>query len=184
MDSTMLCFLKDKCITILEQKIELQDIHFAAAMLSPNYRTLRQATKSEQTQAQKYIKKRLEMITKSTATSTQIDSSSSDDDNRHYLSKYVDNPRVSRKQDELTRYLRFDHRENDTNDILGFWKTMADFLPNLAKVASQILVVSGTSASVERSFSSAGQVVSERRSNISPDVVNDIIFLRSAKKMK
>jgi hypothetical protein len=36
-------------------------------MLYPNYRTLRQAIKAEQTQAQKLLRRRIEMITKSTA---------------------------------------------------------------------------------------------------------------------
>jgi hypothetical protein len=184
-DSSILCFLKDKCLTILERKIELQDLHFAAAMLNPNYRTLREATKSEQTQAQRYVKKRLQAITQSVASSAQANSSSSDDDdNRHYLSKYVDNPRISKKQDELSQYLKMDHRETNANDILSFWKTMADSLPNLARVASQILTVPGTSSSVERSFSVSGQIISERRSSISPDLVDDILFLRSVKKMK
>ncbi len=66
-DSSVLRFSKNRCITILENKIELNDIHYAAAMLSPNYRTLRQATKAEQAQAQKYLKRRIEMITKFTA---------------------------------------------------------------------------------------------------------------------
>jgi hypothetical protein len=123
------------------------------------------------------------MITKSTASPEQSASSSdSDDDNRHYLSKYVDNPPTSRKQDELTRYLKFDHRETNSNDALEFWSTMGDSLPTLSKVAFQILAVPATSANVERSFSAAGQIVSERRSNISSDLVNDILLLRSTKK--
>jgi hAT family C-terminal dimerisation region len=182
-NTSIVRLLKDRCLTYLEHKIELQDIHFAAAMLNPNYRTLRQATKAEQTQAQKFLRRRIEMIIKSTASPEQSASSSdSDDNNRHYLSKYTDNPPISRKQDELTRYLKFDHRETSSNDILEFWSTMADSLPTLAKVAFQILTIPATSANVERSFSAAGQVISERRSNISPDLVNDILFLRSTKK--
>ncbi len=77
-----------------------------------------------------------------------------------------------------------DYHETNNNDILGFWKTMADSLPNLAKVASQILTVPGTSSSVERSFTASGQIISERRSSISPDLVDDILFLRSVKQMK
>jgi hypothetical protein len=131
------------------------------------------------------LKKRLQAITQSVASSAQANSSSSDDDdNHHYLSKYVDDPRISKKRDELSQYLKMDYRETNTNDILSFWKTMADSLPNLAKVASQILTVPGTSASVERSFSVSGQIISERRSSISPDVVDDILFLRSVNKMK
>ena len=122
----------------------------------------------------------------SAASSAQMDSSSGsdDDDHRHYLSKYVDNSRISHPQDELTRYIKFDHRETNTNDILEFWKTMTDSLSALSKVVLQILTVPAPSASVERSFSAAGQVIFERRSNISPDVVNDILFLHSTKRMK
>ncbi|CAF5107615.1 unnamed protein product, partial [Rotaria sp. Silwood1] len=111
---------------ILEQNIELQDIHFAAAMLNPSYRSLRQATKEEQTRTQKYLRKRLEGITQSVASSALTHSDSDDDhDNRDYLARYMDNPPVSRKQDEVFRYLKFDHRETNTSDILEFWKTMA-----------------------------------------------------------
>jgi hypothetical protein len=50
----------------------------------------------------------------------------SDDDDRHYLSKYVHNPPISRKLDDLTRYLKFDHCETNSNDTLEFWSSMAD----------------------------------------------------------
>jgi len=144
---------------------------------------LRQATKAEQTQAQKFLRKRLEMIIKSTACPKQPDSSSdSDDDNCQYLSKYVNNPRMSRKQDKLTRYLKFDHRETNPTDILEFWRTMVDSLPVLTKVAFHILTLPAMFANVEWSFSDAGQTISERRSNISPDVINDIYFFAFNKK--
>jgi hypothetical protein len=74
------------------------------------------------------------------------------------------------------RYLRFDHRETTANDILDFWKTMADSSLALIKVAFEILPVPATRASVECSFSAAGQMVSERRSSISPKVLNDTLF--------
>lgn len=75
--------------------MELQDVHFAAAMLNPNYRTLRGATKAEQVEAQKYVKKRLETITKLTDNSTPVENNSgddNDDEDHHYLSKYEDDP--------------------------------------------------------------------------------------------
>ncbi len=87
-----------------------------------------------------------------------------------------------KKQDELTSYLKFDHRETNSNDVLEFWSTMGDSLPALTKVAFQILTIPATPANVERSFSAAGQIVYERRFNISRDLVNDILLLRSIKK--
>ena len=47
MDSSILRFLKDRCLTYLEHKIKLQDIHFAVAVVNPNCRPLGRATKAE-----------------------------------------------------------------------------------------------------------------------------------------
>jgi len=69
--------------------------------------------------------------------------------NCYYLSRYVDNQWTSQKQDELTRYLRFEHCKTNRNNILDFWKTMmTEFLSSLTKVSSQILIVSIKSSSV------------------------------------
>ena len=84
----------------------------------------------------------------------------------------------------MSRYLKFEHRERSTPDILKFWKTKAKFLPSLTKLAFQVLPVPAISASVKRSFSAAEQVVFERQSNISPYVVDDIVLLCSVKKKK
>ena len=162
-------------------------MHFSAAMVNLSYRSSRQVTKEEQSRARKCLRKRLESIFQLAVSSPLIYNNIDDDhehDNEDYFTRYVDNPPTSRKQDEASRYLKSEHREISTPDILKFWKTMAKFLPSLTKLAFQVLPVPATSASVERSFSAAGQVVFERRSNISPDVVDDIVFLRSFKKSK
>ena len=117
------------------------------------------ATKEEQSRAQKYLRERLEGIVQSAASSPLIYNDIDDDhdhDNEDYFARYVDNPPTSRKQDEVSRYLNFEHRERSTHDILKFWKTMAKFLPLLTKLALQVLAVPAASASVERSFSAVG----------------------------
>ena len=71
----------------------LKENPFAAAVLNSNYRTLRRTTNLEQTQAQKYLKQRLEAF-KETGSSEPVKNNSSDDNNKedhHYLSRYDDN---------------------------------------------------------------------------------------------
>ena len=48
--------------------------------------------------------------------------SDSDDDNEncHYLLRYVDNVWTSWKQDKLTRYLRFENHKTNTKNVLDF----------------------------------------------------------------
>ena len=70
---------------------------------------------------------------------------------------------------------------NDENDNpLLFWQEHANILPNLSKLARRIFCIPASSAGVERAFSSAGVIISQRRSNIHPSLVNDIILVRSA----
>ena len=47
----------------------------------------------------------------------------------------------------------------------------------LAKFAIDILVVQGTSVPSEQIFSTAGDVISKKRSRLTGDHVNEIIFL-------
>ena len=56
--------------------------------------------------------------------------------------------------------------------------------PNLSKLARRIYSIPCTSAAVEREFSVAGQIVNQRRSNLDPTTVNNILFLRSIENNK
>jgi len=74
---------------------------------------------------------------------------------------------------------------NENDDPLLFWKEQNHILPNLSKLAKKIFCIPALSAQVERAFSSAGVVISQRRTNINrtninPSMVNDIILVRSA----
>jgi hypothetical protein len=56
--------------------------------------------------------------------------------------------------------------------------------PVLSKVAARVLAVPATSAAVEREFSLAGNIITQKRSKLSPDAVNDMVFNHSYKKYK
>ena len=64
-----------------------------------------------------------------------------------------------------------------TEDLLKWWKNNAAEFPKLSRTARQILVIPASSASSERNFSSAGQVISERRTCLSSVNVDSILFL-------
>ena len=92
---------------------------------------------------------------------------------------------AKRAQCELEMYLHMDIAQytasnNDTDNTLLFWKGQKDVLPITSKLAKQIFCIPASSAAVECAFSSAGVIISQRKTNINPSTVNDILLIRSA----
>ena len=64
--------------------------------------------------------------------------------------------------------------------ILKWWKEHAVLFPYLSQVARRYLAMPATSASVERLFSVAGQVVTAKRNRLHPSSVTLLVFLHEA----
>ena len=94
---------------------------------------------------------------------------------------------------EIDLYLRHgaDKTTTESNDdqvqecnSLSFWKGRHTSYPVLAKVTARVFSVPATSASVECEFSFSGNIITQKRSKLSPEIVNDIVFNRSYKIYK
>ena len=84
------------------------------------------------------------------------------------------------RNDELDKYLRMTIEDNyKQSNPLPFWKDHEQKFPCLSLLARRLFLIPVTSAAVERSFSAAGLAITERRSSLDPDTVNDILFIRS-----
>ncbi|XP_077270177.1 E3 SUMO-protein ligase ZBED1-like [Temnothorax americanus] len=62
-------------------------------------------------------------------------------------------------------------------DLCAWWKAHEVCFPAVAKIARQILCIPASSATAERVFSSAGNIVSAKRSCLLPENVSHLIFL-------
>jgi hypothetical protein len=64
--------------------------------------------------------------------------------------------------------------------VLTWWKLFGTHLfPMIARVARSVLCVSASSAKSENNFSDAGNTLTQKRSNLNPGIVNDMMFVRS-----
>ena len=64
--------------------------------------------------------------------------------------------------------------------VLMWWKLFGTHLfPMIARVARSVLCVSASSAKSENNFSDAGNTLTQKRSNLDPRIVNDMMFVRS-----
>ena len=63
------------------------------------------------------------------------------------------------------------------DDILGWWNSQKEIYPRLAMLARAILPIPATSAPSERVFSTAGLIITSKRSQLAPSTVNNIVFV-------
>ncbi|XP_044127313.1 E3 SUMO-protein ligase ZBED1-like [Bufo gargarizans] len=65
-----------------------------------------------------------------------------------------------------------------TEDPLNWWREHEVIFPLLSRLSKQYLCIPGTSVSAERVFSTAGDVVTAKRSALKPDHVDQLVFLQ------
>lgn len=82
-------------------------------------------------------------------------------------------------QDEVAAYIDYKTPKEDSFDVLSWWREHERLFPNVAHIARSILSIPASSAASERDFSCAGYVIQERRSQLRPSTVDDILFLHS-----
>ena len=80
---------------------------------------------------------------------------------------------------EINRY-KLMPVESFNSDPLNFWKKNRHALPILSQLARKLLCIPSTSAASERTFSTAGNIISDKRSRLSSDMVQTLVFLYGA----
>ena len=70
--------------------------------------------------------------------------------------------------------------ESVHNIPLKWWSVRAPEFPNIALFARRVLAVQATSAPVERLFSTAGNVISKKRTRLCDSMAADLIMLHDS----
>ena len=81
-----------------------------------------------------------------------------------------------RAEDEIRRY-RAENPAGLNENPLTWWRSNEREYPLLARRTKQCLCVPGTSIASERVFSTAGDIVTAKRSCLTPNHVNELLFL-------
>lgn len=63
-------------------------------------------------------------------------------------------------------------------DIFKFWEAVKLTDPEMAKLAAIVLSAPATQVTVERAFSTLPLVITERRANIGPDLLNKLLTVK------
>lgn len=100
------------------------------------------------------------------------------------ISDFEDTDESDNEISELERYIalkpgKFRDSDGNQTDVLKWWHTNEANFPLLSRIAKFILSIPASSAASERDFSSAGLTLSDRRTNLCPKRLDDILFLHS-----
>ena len=163
----------------------MEDDYIIATFLHPNYKQLRGATSSQNANCHATCRRFLFPDSSSAAIVEE------DEDyeppmkkSKPFMTLLMDkrNNRENSSLDEVDKYIEMQVEDNEVHtDPLSFWKQKQQRVafPNLTRLACRFFAIPCSSAAVERQFSAAGQIVTQRRSNLDPSTVNNILFLRS-----
>ncbi|CAF3486506.1 unnamed protein product [Rotaria socialis] len=167
-------FFRKRLLQLLRTMFTFDEKHLAAAVLHPLYRKLTFSTTYLKGIAHSYIREQIDEI---------LDQFADPDDHSNNgidtLSTTTTTTAVFRN-DELDKYLKMNIEEiHKIPNPLPFWKHYQQKFPCLSLLARRLFSIPVTSAAVERSFSAAGPAVTERRSSLDPQTLNDILFVRS-----
>ena len=191
-------FFRKRLGQLLRCKFAFDDRHLAAAVLHPLYRRLTFATPYCKNIAHLYIREQLDEILGLNNQQQRHTISGEPAKKKHKtMEDQFADPDIDgntydvnsaseavSKAGELDRYLRMNIEDiYKQSNPLTFWREHQQKFPALSLLARRLFSIPVTSAAVERQFSSAGLTISQRRSSLDPDTVNNILFVRSVQNV-
>jgi hypothetical protein len=189
-------FFRLRMLELLESMFVLEPIHFVATFLHPRYRYLRKCSNAQINSCKSYVRRQMKDIVereklKRLLFNQQPERRVEQNDTaepplkkkrvgQEYESGDLSDEYSETEDDEIDKYLSM-HIDSElvVDNPLVFWKANQNNLPLLSKLARMIHCIPATTSSVEREFSAGGLVVTERRSSIKPENLNNILFVRS-----
>jgi hypothetical protein len=72
----------------------------------------------------------------------------------------------------------------NVNNILDHWESVKSEYPRLYVVFKILLAIPAANLSSKRNFNYAGLTLTDKRANIKPDKVHDMLFIRSSFDLK
>ena len=179
-------------LQLLRSMFVFDEKHLAAAVLHPAYRKLTFATPYSKALAYSYIRSEIAQIL---GLHSEQEIAPSEPPRKKYRSMEEqfqdpdDNSGIDAsgtfgsttlKNDELDKYLNMGIEDvHKIPNPLPFWKLNERKFPCLSLIARRLFCIPVTLAAVERSFSAAGLAITERRSSLDPQTLNDILLVRS-----
>jgi hypothetical protein len=107
----------------------------------------------------------------------EIRSPNLSDEDDVFARMWASNQSSTQLDDEITRYLQCPDEPKATDPLI-WWKDHKESYKILSKLAQKYLAIPATSVPSERLFSDARNHISSKRTRLSPDLVDRMLFLK------
>lgn len=169
--------MKARCLEYIESKFVLHQYHRVATFLHPNYKGLIFCSAEQKRKAIRDTKSLLSHIQTPTPNQSpsSSDRSSGTSSNSSFLSNYYS--RRDDDFDEVDIYMNMQWVAQEKMNVFNWWIERKSAFPNLFKLAIKMHSIPASSMQSERTFSKSGFTFNDRRSNLNPETVEDLILL-------
>lgn len=157
--------------TFLDSKSVVPTTRMIAPFFDPRYKDLEHESELDAMKIKDMVKDMLEHIP-SNSSNPPID-----DTSLNILFTGNHTPSVNSLDIEYKRYLSEITIDCQKDNPYLWWKERESIYPRMSKLAKKYLCIPATSSSSERCFSTAGNIVTAKRSSLHPENVNMLVFL-------
>ena len=178
-DHESIIILKSRYRQALKDKFNVGPLHIVASFLTPKSRN---SIFSDKKLAKLVEDKLNELVVEVPESDLEDQSQNVQPENQNSIfDKYMQIPTVDiNGESEINRYKRAMLSTSDLNmNPLTFWKLNMISYPRLSKIALWLLSAPATNNSSERSFSAAGNLITDTRNRLKPATVSDTLNVRS-----
>lgn len=177
-DEHLVTLMKVKALYYIEEKFVLHKFHRISTFLNPNFKSLKFASSSLYERTVTDTRNMMQSIPDSNEASNlrRRSSFSSNSTVNSEISNYCNDVEI---EDEIDKYVRWNHTTDLCIDLGPWWHQKMNEFPKLSKLAIAIHAIPASSTPSERVFSESGLIITERRVNLDPSAVEDILILRS-----
>lgn len=174
-EHSIVSLMKVKAFTYIENKFVLSKLHRIATFLHPSYKSLKFASFGQIEKTHAEIREELRSFT-NTNNSDRRSSTSSESSISQFADCYDDN-------DEIMDYLQYKCCvKPEEIDLLSWWQNKSNEFPILSKIALNYHAIPGSSTPSERLFSTSGNIITDKRSRLSPESIENLLILHDSKK--
>ncbi|CAB5359578.1 unnamed protein product [Rhizophagus irregularis] len=148
-----------------------------ASLLDPRCKSLNFANESQKNQTKALFREIYNEKRQELSTIQQQQSLSPDNTINSLLQDIFANRHRRERQDEIDEYMMIEEIDVSTCPF-KWWASQESRFPILSQLAKKYLAIPATSAASERLFSDAGNVMTVKRTNLSPTTFEHLIFCK------